>query len=118
MFAEALTLFKHWETTRMDADGWWMMPVDELREKHEQFRDSDEWEDTVVAYVSSLIPGSEITIADIALNAIGLTLQKVDRLVQMRIGKVLRHRGYVNSVITEDGKSRRIWLKADKSASK
>lgn len=80
LFAEAVHRFKAGET-------WYVMPGDQTAEHQESFRQVDEWE-TVISDFLRL--KEEVTIKEVAVEALRIDLSKLDLLVQRRIGKILR----------------------------
>ena len=111
LFAEACARFRVWEKSRLDVDGWWLMPGVELKEQHENFRDYDEWENPINEYleeVSKQIDGMA-SISDVAHNALGLPAVKIDRIVQLRIGKVLKIAGWRSTVVRNGDSTKRVW---------
>ena len=111
LFAEACAWYRIWEKTRRDEDGWWLMPGHELRQQHENFRDYDEWENPINEFLDDTAkhPEAMTTITEIAQAVLGIVPNKIDRLVQLRIGKVLKVAGWTNHVARVGNSTKRVW---------
>lgn len=79
LFAEAVSLYNQ----GLD---WYKVPISALDEQEER-RDSDVWEQAVSHYIDGL---NEATLIDIALRSLTIPVDRIDKRVQNRLGRVLR----------------------------
>lgn len=81
--------------------------------EHEQFKESDTWEEAIDEYIAEQVEewNGVIATADILIGKIGLPLERIGRADEMRIGKILRSKGYVNKLLRVAGKPVRRWVK-------
>ena len=98
LFAEAVHLYKG------GAD-WYIMP-DETTAEQEKYRSSDEWEEAIAEYVK---PQQQTTIRELATECLKIDIGKLDKSLQMRIGRVLILLGWRKDIVWQDGKAARIW---------
>jgi putative DNA primase/helicase len=87
---------------------WWEMPTLETREVQELHRQFDDWENTVSDWLHDNYI-AETTVGDCANNAIGIPAAKLDRQIQMRIGRILTILGWANHSEYRDGRTVRVW---------
>lgn len=102
LFAEAVA--------RMKADEpWWEMPEEETRAEQEARRQEDEWESVITAYLDRK---TEITVKEVATEAIKIDVSKLDLLVQRRIAKIMHSVGWTKHNLrakAPDLQQRRVW---------
>lgn len=102
LFAEAVHRFKA-------GDSWWEMPEEETREAQESRRQEDEWETVVTEYLERK---TEVTIKDVAVDAIKIDVSRLDLLIQRRIAKIMQSIGWTKHNLrakAPDLQQRRIW---------
>jgi len=88
LWAEAVHRYHQGET-------WWPDPSlrEEMKEQQEARYDQDVWQPQIEQYLNT---HSEVTIAEVATSpqCLNFELNRVDKRVEIRIGKVLRSLGY------------------------
>ncbi len=104
MFAEAFHEFNAGST-------WWDMPG-ETSDQQEQRRHADEWETPVREYLErGIFPNLEIRMADIAQEALHISIDKLDKRTQWRIAGIMRALGYKRDSDKLNGINTRAWVK-------
>jgi len=103
LFAEAVAAVKRGEEH-------WHMPAEATRKAQESRRQADEWEEVVSDWLRDrgMLAGAEITMIEVAREALEIKVDKLDRLTQRRIAEVLRALGFKRDVAFH-GKTRRVW---------
>ncbi len=103
LFAEAVAAIKAGEAH-------WHMPAEATRRAQESRRQADEWEEVVSDWLRDrgMLAGAEITMIEVAREALEIKVDKLDRLTQRRIAEVLRALGFKRDVAFH-GKTRRVW---------
>lgn len=104
LFAEAIAGYRNWQTTRVDEDGWWIMPAAETAKEQEDRRQVDEWELIVAEYLSGK---KETSTRDVA-GHLKIETAKLDMVLQKRIAGVLRTLGWDK----KNTRAGRLWRKA------
>ena len=100
LFAEAVSLYKAGTT-------WFEVPQAETEAEQEDNRQADVWEEVISDATSHR---EQITTNEIA-QILKISIDKLDRMTQVRIGKCMRVIGYEYRPIRIDGKLTRIWSK-------
>lgn len=104
-FAEAVAAFKSGET-------WWIIPEAAARNAQESRRQADEWEAIIANWLRELGPMiEEITMREVAKEALEIKVDKLDRLTQRRIADCLRALGWQRGFSFYD-KTARVWKRA------
>jgi len=104
-FAEAVAAFKAGES-------WWDMPKEAARKAQESRRKADEWETVIANWMRELGPMiEEITMLEVAKEALEIKVDKLDRLTQGRIADCLRALGWQRGFSYHD-KTVRVWKRA------
>ena len=112
VFAEALALFKVYQRTRDEKDGWWLMPADELAAIHEKFRLYDDLEEPLLAWINKEPGREELSFNDMVYEALSLPAGKIDLPLQRRIGKILRGLGWSSKAVYGGaGTTKRAWMR-------
>lgn len=105
LWAEARDRFKRdgilWEVAEILARG-----------EHEHFIERDPWEEAVKEYLSDIPHDAPVVSSTIARLGLNIETKKIDRGVEMRIGRVMRALGYKNCAPRIGGKKVRAWRKA------
>jgi len=104
LWAEAVHRFNQGEP-------WWPgnSIANEMREQQEARYEQDSWESAIKKYLDR--HSGDVTIEGVALNSeLKFDLNKIDRRIETRIGKVLKHLGYSKCRI-RDGKLRKFVYK-------
>lgn len=100
LFAEGVSYFKV-------GNPWWLMPEEETLKIQEARRQDDEWEDIIEDY---LIGKDDTRIKDIA-DHLGIPNAKLDKLIQRRIGAILRRIGWDKRNRRDIyGNQRKLWV--------
>lgn len=106
LFAEAVERFKSGEP-------WHEMPL-ESAAAQEQRRIADEWEHIIERWISTHDYGDiGYTIEDIADQALKISPERLDRVIQLRIGKALRVLGFERRVVRRGQAIVNRWLKKE-----
>jgi putative DNA primase/helicase len=106
LYAEAVAAYKKWARTRVDEDGWWLMPALETAKEQEDRRMVDEWELIVADHLAN---ADQTTTRDVA-GHLKIETAKLDMVLQKRIAGVLRTLGWEKKTVrAADGKSSRVW---------
>jgi putative DNA primase/helicase len=84
LYAEAVAKLKENAT-------WWEMPKEETEREQEARRHQDEWESLIHGYTEAR---SEITTMEIAKDCLGISADRLDRGVQMRISNIMKILGW------------------------
>lgn len=79
LFAEALHRIKNGEK-------WWVVPEEKTKEVQELRRQTDEWEDIIESF---LYDKPQVTLKQVALDALHIEPAKLDIGTQRRIGRIL-----------------------------
>lgn len=84
--------------------------------QHEKFKESDTWEEAILAWVDEQVEtwSGQITVADIAIGALGFAdVGRISRADEMRIGKILRRNNWEKSLVYVAGKRVRRWVRVE-----
>lgn len=100
LFAEAAHRFKANET-------WWEMPK-EAEEEQAMRQATDEWEEVIEGYI---LGKSEISLFRMAKDALEIDISRLDRMTQLRIGRILRGLGLQKRNVRRDGIQQKMWVK-------
>lgn len=102
LFAEAVERFNSGEI-------WHEVPKEAIKIQ-EMRRQGDEWEWVIAQYMEEHPCGERgITLAEIADKALFIHIEKLDRMIQIRIGRALRAIGYENFPVWKDERCIRAW---------
>jgi len=101
LFAEAVELYKKKEN-------WWMMPKAETEAEQEARRQSDEWETIIYDF---LVNRDEISVATIAKECLNISVDKLERGVQMRIAGIVKNLGFEKRHRNVGGNQGKIWCR-------
>lgn len=99
LFAEAVARFKLGES-------WWDVPQEMAKEEQEARRQTDAWEDVIGAW---LYGRGAFSIQEVWTGALTGDLSRLDRMTQLRIGKILRTLGYVATPHRRMGRVEKLW---------
>lgn len=99
LFAEAVSRYRAGEL-------WYQMPYEETINEQEARRQTDEWESVIGQYLAIK---QEVTVSDIALEAIGIDKSKMDMAVQRRINTVLRFLGWTRHNLRDSAVQKKVW---------
>lgn len=102
-FAEALAKFSA-------GAEWWHMPDEETKHQQELRRQADEWESIISQF---LYGKNEVSVSEIATEALGIDVGKLDMLVQRRIGQVLRALKWEKTQVMKMDGVRKVWRPAN-----
>lgn len=82
--------------------------------EHENFKESDTWEEAIDEYIAEQVEdwNGLIATADILIGKIGMPLERISKADEMRIAKIMRAKGYDNKLLRVAGKPVRRWVKA------
>lgn len=103
IFAEAVHRVRAGET-------WHVRNEASARREQSKHRVGDVWDETVATWIEGQ---TDLTIAQIATDALDITLARQDAQVSRRIGYILRSNGWTSSVSTINGCSVRVWNKTE-----
>lgn len=123
LFAEAVHYFKAGMTCekcpeehgqRCDVHSWWRMPGDQTLAAQEGRRQADEWEYIVLDWLR-VTQRSQVTIYEIAAEALKIDMSRFDMLLQRRIGKILTILRWKKFFIESAGSDhqRKVWRAPD-----
>jgi hypothetical protein len=102
LFAESVARFNCGES-------WWQVPETEAAVQREARRDIDPWESLLERHLESLI---EVDIPNLITNVLQLNPRDMNALVQKRVAKILRARGFQSKVTRTEVGIKRKWIKA------
>lgn len=114
LFAEAVhSLAPHtsWDNSLQHFEGgtdWWVMPKEMTEQEQEARRQSDEWESIIYDYLSGR---DEISVKEIAKDCLGISHDKLDRGVQMRIAGIVKNLGFEKHHKNAGGNQGKIWCR-------
>ncbi len=100
LFAEAAAAFKKGEP-------WHLMPGTQTQETQESRREIDALEDLLSDKLNFDTP---ITLAE-ACTLLGISAERMDRRIQLRVGNALRKLGYDKKVFRTSGRLQKKWYK-------
>jgi len=103
-FAEAMARIERGEE-------WWHVPKAMAEAEQEARRVSDAWETVIEQWLDKR--QGDIIMQDIGVNCLGIEVGRLDRSVQLRIGKILRVLGWQGFQTFRGGCKKRVWRKAD-----
>lgn len=103
LFAEAVHLYKNGAT-------WYQMPEYATEQVQEDSRQGDVWEDYIHAWLDSHMK-TETTVSELAHEVLHITVDKIDKHIQIRIGRCLTALGWERKVIWRNNKSVKVWVK-------
>lgn len=98
LFAEAVNLYKS------GAD-WYKMP-EETEIHQEKYRSADEWEEIIADY---MVGKQQITGREIAVNCLRIEVGKLDKSIQIRIGRIMGVLGFRRKVVRDGNSIVRVW---------
>lgn len=89
---------------------WWTMPLEATRDQQEARRDADELESVLFDW---LLGRTSCTVGEVMNEVLKLPIDRQEKAVQMRIGRVLRALGWVRpkAPVHRGGKQLRVWLR-------
>ncbi len=89
----------------------WLNEEEEARREAlaQRFADSDPWEDRVLEYAATQ---PRVRTTDVMLQALGLTLDRLTKRDEMRVGTILRRAGYRREQARIEGKVTRYWVRS------
>lgn len=87
---------------------WWEVPKEETEMEQESRRQHDEWEAAIYDYLTNR---DDVAVRDIARECLGITLDKLDRAVQMRIGGIMRTLGWEKRHKNAGGTQNKVWFR-------
>jgi predicted P-loop ATPase len=89
----------------------WLNEEEEARREAlaQRFVDSDPWEDRVLEYAAAQ---PRVRTTDVMLQALELTLDRLTKRDEMRVGTILRRAGYRREQARIDGKVTRFWVRS------
>jgi predicted P-loop ATPase len=92
----------------------WLNEEEEARREAlaQRFADSDPWEDRVLEYAAAQ---PRVRTTDVMLQGLELTLDRLTKRDEMRVGTILRRAGYRREQARIDGKVTRFWAKPGKA---
>lgn len=119
LFAEATHCFKLGHT-------WWEMPRQPTIDEQEKRYRGDPWDDAIAQYLDTGLtlidtkkevppkkaPLQEVTITEVAFDALQIEASRVDLSITKRIGRALRKRGWMPKTIREGKNFRRNWVRS------
>lgn len=91
-----------------DGKAWHIYDQAAAKAEQEQRRVVDEWEEHIGNY---LVSRPETVVLDIIRDCLRIEIGKADKLIQMRVGRILRVLGWENKVTVRDGKATRVWVR-------
>lgn len=100
-FAEAVARYRAGEL-------WYKMPVEKTEEEQETRRFVDEWEETLSEFLEFK---SEAKITELVTGPLKIEIGRMDRVVVMRVAKILRRLGWERVVKRNGLKTERVWSK-------
>lgn len=100
LFAEAVSEYQKNPT-------WWIMPKDDTAREQESRRMADEWEGAIYEWTAGRL---SCTIREIAKDCLGIGLDKLDRMTQMRVGIILKKHGWITE--SEGQAQLRTWTRS------
>jgi len=103
LFAEALVRYKKGED-------WYKVPDSAVKEQ-EKRREADPWEDLIANWTTNK---GKFTSSQIYAECLTLKPDKLTRQVQLRVGKIMRARGWYQSNTTVIGHAGKAWLYREK----
>ncbi|KKL64851.1 hypothetical protein LCGC14_2160840, partial [marine sediment metagenome] len=104
LFAEALAKFRAGEK-------WWLMPEEATRERQEQSRLTDSWEESVAGYVEKSFRFAGVSTREILCEAIKIDEANHSRAEQMRVAKIMHVLGWEKCQSRISGIVSRYWSK-------
>ncbi len=102
----------------MAAGVGWQGVVELAQQAHEEFRISDSWEESILAFVNTLDPRDPngltrgqvgITTFEVLNEGLGHDVSKIGKAQEMRVGKILRVAGFNKVFVWQDGRNIRKW---------
>lgn len=123
LFAEAVHYFKAGldcqacaddKDKRCELHSWWRMPGDETLAAQEGRRQADEWEYIILDWLRSN-QKTQVTIHELAAEALKIDMSRFDMLLQRRIGKILTLLRWRKFFIASPGSDhqRKVWRAPD-----
>ena len=103
LYAEAVSLYK-------DGIEWHIMPTTQTLQVQEDNRQYDEWEQYIQNYFTEHYE-TETTVFDVAKDCLHVPIDKLDKAIQMRIGRCLVSLGWKREILWKDGKTVRTWIR-------
>lgn len=104
LFAEAIVRYKNGED-------WYKMPDEETAQVQESYRQADIWEDKIQEFLDAQpsLYHNETSIFKIATDCLRISIDKIDKSVQMRIARNLSTIGWIKGQRFENGKCIKFW---------
>jgi len=99
LFAEAVHFYRSGST-------WWEMPEEQTLDQQENRRQGDEWEQIVTNYLKIK---DESTIEEVAVNCLGIKIERLDMIAQHRIGRILKLLKWRKVHTTRDNTFLNVW---------
>jgi 5S rRNA maturation endonuclease (ribonuclease M5) len=105
LFAEAVKRYKSGEK-------WFNVPLEETKAEQDLRTIHDEWEEAISKMVSERYRDEYgLTTSEIADGALNITIDKMNGIIQKRIGQIMHNLGFDQQVRRVEGSSRRRWFK-------
>ena len=102
LFAEAVARFKAGDT-------WHIMPTAETEAVQEKYRQSDVWEDAIREWIVNNPYKTDFNVREIGCEGLKISLDRLDKSVQIRIARNLSKIGCERFQKTEDGIGSKAW---------
>lgn len=103
LFAEAVERFKQGED-------WYKMPHAETMEQQESRRHADDWEEAIRQFIQFK---TQVTSLEVATECLKIEIGRNDRMIQMRVAKVLRSLNWKSEIQKRGCVRYRVWVSAE-----